>query len=121
MLRQMLRELLPQDLIRLQSPEDWKKAIVAQYTKHASLSSDAAKSAFLKHISRWPTFGSAFFDVKVSDAAPCVSTAVLASQWSGVALPAEWTSQLTCTTICCLDNFRKRKEDRMFSASTGGA
>lgn len=61
----MLRELVPHDIIRLQAPDDWKKAIVAQYNKHATLSQDQAKSAFLKYISRWQTFGSAFFEVKV--------------------------------------------------------
>eukprot|EP00117_Sycon_ciliatum_P034727 scpid4751/ scgid26450/ Myosin-VIIa; Protein crinkled len=94
---QMLRELLPQDLIRLQSPEDWKKAIVAQYTKHASLSSDAAKSAFLKHISRWPTFGSAFFDVKQTTEPRFPESLLIAINKNGVNLINPATKELLAT------------------------
>lgn len=64
--RQMLRELVPMDLMKSYAPEDWKKAIVAQFNRHPVRSKDEAKTAFLKYVSRWQTFGSAFFEVKVS-------------------------------------------------------
>ncbi|KAF6104977.1 myosin VIIA [Phyllostomus discolor] len=58
----MLRELVPQDLIRQVSPDDWKRSIVAYFNKHAGKSKEEAKLAFLKLIFKWPTFGSAFFE-----------------------------------------------------------
>ncbi|XP_070282968.1 unconventional myosin-VIIa [Myotis yumanensis] len=60
----LLRELVPQDLIRQVSPDDWKRSIVAYFNKHAGKSKEEAKLAFLKVIFKWPTFGSAFFEVK---------------------------------------------------------
>lgn len=60
----MLRELIPSDLCAEQSPDDWKRAIVASFNKHAGKSKNDAKISFLKIIYRWPTFGSAFFEVK---------------------------------------------------------
>ncbi|XP_074191830.1 unconventional myosin-VIIa isoform X6 [Rhinolophus sinicus] len=60
----LLRELVPQDLIRQVSPDDWKRSIVAYFNKHAGKSREEAKLAFLKLIFKWPTFGSAFFEVK---------------------------------------------------------
>ncbi|XP_030055926.1 unconventional myosin-VIIa isoform X1 [Microcaecilia unicolor] len=60
----MLRELVPQDLIRQLNPDDWKRSIVAYFNKHSGKTRDEAKLAFLKIIFKWPTFGSAFFEVK---------------------------------------------------------
>ncbi|KAM4848764.1 unconventional myosin-VIIa isoform 2-T2 [Urocitellus parryii] len=60
----LLRELVPQDLIRQISPDDWKRSIVAYFNKHAGKSKEEAKLAFLRLIFKWPTFGSAFFEVK---------------------------------------------------------
>ncbi|XP_063639330.1 unconventional myosin-VIIa isoform X7 [Pan troglodytes] len=60
----LLWELVPQDLIRQVSPDDWKRSIVAYFNKHAGKSKEEAKLAFLKLIFKWPTFGSAFFEVK---------------------------------------------------------
>ncbi|XP_056296923.1 myosin VIIAa isoform X2 [Pseudoliparis swirei] len=60
----MLRELVPQDLIRQMSPDDWKRSLVAYFNKQAGKSREEAKLMFLKIIYKWPTFGSAFFEVK---------------------------------------------------------
>ncbi|XP_035186188.1 unconventional myosin-VIIa isoform X1 [Oxyura jamaicensis] len=60
----LLKELVPQDLVRQLSPDDWKRSIVAYYNKHAGKTREEAKLAFLKIIFKWPTFGSAFFEVK---------------------------------------------------------
>ncbi|XP_058981142.1 myosin-VIIa [Musca domestica] len=61
---QMLRELIPSDLMKMQSTSEWKRAIVASYNQDSGMSSEDAKVAFLKIVYRWPTFGSAFFEVK---------------------------------------------------------
>ncbi|KAJ8280450.1 hypothetical protein GJAV_G00054700 [Gymnothorax javanicus] len=60
----MLKELVPQDLIRQLSPDDWKRSLVAYFNKQAGKSREEAKLMFLKIIFKWPTFGSAFFEVK---------------------------------------------------------
>ncbi|XP_061537094.1 unconventional myosin-VIIa-like isoform X7 [Phycodurus eques] len=60
----MLRQLVPQDLIRQMSPDDWKRSVVAFFNKQAGKSREEAKLMFLKIIYKWPTFGSAFFEVK---------------------------------------------------------
>ncbi|XP_071481715.1 myosin-VIIa-like [Diadema antillarum] len=64
----LLKELVPADLQRVQSPEEWKRSIVGAYNKHAGKSQDDAKIAFLKIIYRWQTFGSAFFEVRQTSA-----------------------------------------------------
>ncbi|KAJ8310298.1 hypothetical protein KUTeg_012163, partial [Tegillarca granosa] len=63
-LQRFLRELLPADLIKTQSPEDWKRSIISHYNREAGRSIEEAKVEFLKIIYKWPTFGSAFFEVK---------------------------------------------------------
>ena len=60
----MLRELIPQDMIKRTGQDEWKRLIVAEFNKNAGKAKEDAKLAFLKVIQKWPTFGSAFFDVK---------------------------------------------------------
>ena len=67
----MLREFVPGDLLREQQPDQWRRHIVAAFNKHAGKSKNEAKISFLKILSRFPTFGSAFFEVKVWSATNC--------------------------------------------------
>ncbi|XP_042316884.1 unconventional myosin-VIIb [Sceloporus undulatus] len=60
----ILKELVPENMIRTASPEEWRRSIISATNKHEQKSVDEAKIAFLKYIYRWPTFGSAFFEVK---------------------------------------------------------
>ncbi|XP_056586793.1 unconventional myosin-VIIa [Triplophysa dalaica] len=62
----MLKELVPQDLIQQLSPDDWKRGIITYFNKHAGKSREEAKFMFLEILYNWPTFGSAFFEVKQS-------------------------------------------------------
>ncbi|KAG1940716.1 unconventional myosin-VIIa-like [Pimephales promelas] len=62
----MLKEFVPQDLIRQLSPDDWKRPVVTYFNSHAGKSREEAKLMFLEIIYKWPTFGSAFFEVKQS-------------------------------------------------------
>ena len=64
----VIKNILPCDLVKIQSNYEWKKDIVKAYNKDSGMSPDEAKVAFLKVIYRWPTYGSAFFEAnQVSD------------------------------------------------------
>uniref|UniRef100_A0AAY4EUY2 Myosin VIIBb n=1 Tax=Denticeps clupeoides TaxID=299321 RepID=A0AAY4EUY2_9TELE len=64
MIPKMLKDLVPNDMLKVTSADDWKKNIIAAYNKQAGLTVDEAKVAFLKAVCKWPTFGCAFFEVK---------------------------------------------------------
>ncbi|XP_026487516.2 myosin-VIIa-like [Vanessa tameamea] len=61
---QMLEEFIPPDMTSIQSNSQWKSAISAAYLKHGPMTEDEAKEQFLKKIYQFPTFGTAFFEVK---------------------------------------------------------
>ena len=82
----MLKELVPQDLISAMSPDDWKKKIVASFNKSSGKSSDDAKVAFLKVVARWPTFGSAFFEVRQTTETKMPEQLLIAINKAGVNL-----------------------------------
>uniref|UniRef100_A0A3B3RFJ9 Myosin VIIBb n=1 Tax=Paramormyrops kingsleyae TaxID=1676925 RepID=A0A3B3RFJ9_9TELE len=84
MIPKMLKELVPADQMRTMSPEEWKKNIISSYNKHAGLTVDDAKVAFLKAISRWQTFGCAFFEVKQTSEAALPSIIMIAISKQGV-------------------------------------
>ncbi|XP_011472695.1 unconventional myosin-VIIb [Oryzias latipes] len=64
MLTKMLKELVPADQLKAISENEWKKNIATSYNKQGNMTADEAKVGFLKAVSRWPTFGCAFFEVK---------------------------------------------------------
>ncbi|TMS07071.1 Unconventional myosin-VIIa [Larimichthys crocea] len=82
----MLRELVPQDLIRQMSPDDWKRSVVAYFNKHAGKSREEAKLFFLKIIYKWQTFGSAFFEVKQTTEPNFPEILLIAINKNGVSL-----------------------------------
>lgn len=43
------------------------QSILTHFNKHSGKSPEDSKLSFLKIIYKWPTFGSAFFEVKVED------------------------------------------------------
>jgi len=63
-IQQLLPELLPSSIMHEQSEDAWKQQISAAYSKNSSMSEKDAKINFLKIVYQWPTFGSAFFEVK---------------------------------------------------------
>ncbi len=65
MYRKFLKDLVPMDLLKQLTPDEWKKYICASFVKNGQLNRDDAKIRFLEVIYKWPTFGSAFFEVKV--------------------------------------------------------
>ncbi|XP_034036571.1 unconventional myosin-VIIb [Thalassophryne amazonica] len=60
----ILKELVPADQLKAMSENEWKKKIAASFNKQTGLTAGEAKVAFLKVLSRLPTFGCAFFEVK---------------------------------------------------------
>lgn len=61
-----LSEYIPSDLIKQRSSAEWRRAMTDQYNDHDGISYDGAKTEFLNIVHKWPTFGSAFFEVRVS-------------------------------------------------------
>ncbi|OUC44934.1 FERM central domain protein, partial [Trichinella nativa] len=59
-----LADLLPKVFLKMASSVDWKRHILSYYHKGSFMSREEAKVQFLKVIYKWPTFGSAFFEVK---------------------------------------------------------
>ncbi|CAL8268110.1 unnamed protein product [Merluccius merluccius] len=82
----LLKELLPQDQMRLLSPEDWKRSIMTLFNKQSGKTGEEAKLSFLKIIYKWPTFGSAFFEVKQTTDPNYPETILIAINKHGVSL-----------------------------------
>ncbi|XP_017403914.1 unconventional myosin-VIIb isoform X2 [Cebus imitator] len=93
----ILRELVPENLTRLMSLEEWKKSIPLAYDKHKDKTVQEAKVAFLKWICRWPTFGSAFFEVKQTSEPSYPDIILIAINRRGVLLIHPKTKELLTT------------------------
>lgn len=61
---QIIDELVPADLVKAQNISEWKKTISAAYSPRMDLTVLESKQEFLENVYKWPTFGSAFFNVK---------------------------------------------------------
>lgn len=86
-LPQILPDLVPKDLAKSLSAQDWKRMITAAYNGSVQgLAPDDAKIAFLKIISQWTTFGSAFFEVKQSSDPTLSDRLLIAINRNGVNL-----------------------------------
>nr|XP_056706311.1 unconventional myosin-VIIb [Euleptes europaea] len=81
-----LKELVPENLIRTTSPEEWRRNIISACSKHEQKTEEEAKIAFLKYICRWPTFGSAFFEVKQTSEPSFPDIVLIAINKQGVSL-----------------------------------
>ncbi|KAM8822173.1 LOW QUALITY PROTEIN: unconventional myosin-VIIa-like [Synchiropus picturatus] len=93
----ILRELVPQDLLRQMSPDDWKRSVVAYFNKQAGKSREEAKLMFLKTIYKWPTFGSAFFEVKQTTEPNYPEILLIAINKHGVSLIHPKTKEILTT------------------------
>ncbi|KAG8034767.1 hypothetical protein G9C98_007843 [Cotesia typhae] len=63
---QKISKYVPADLLHVYSASDWKKNITLAYNTNSGIDEANAKLLFLQYIYQWPTFGSAFFEVKQS-------------------------------------------------------
>lgn len=61
---QMIADLVPSDMVKIQTNSNWKSSISAAYLQHGIMTEEEAKENFLKKIYQLPTFGTAFFEVK---------------------------------------------------------
>ncbi|KAL7071707.1 hypothetical protein ACQ4LE_009624, partial [Meloidogyne hapla] len=86
-LQHILHELLPIDLLKSHSPNEWKKFISFELQKEGMpKTSTEAKLCFLQRISKEPTFGSAFFEVKQSADPTLCSKLLVAINQDGMSL-----------------------------------
>uniref|UniRef100_A0A8C4S7H9 Myosin VIIB n=1 Tax=Erpetoichthys calabaricus TaxID=27687 RepID=A0A8C4S7H9_ERPCA len=99
MIPKILKDLVPSDMIKLMSPEEWKKNIIASFNKHSGKSADEAKLAFLKIIFRWPTFGCAFFEVKQTSEPNYPDIIMIAISKQGVTLIHPKTKDILATYL----------------------
>lgn len=60
----VLPQILPEDVINMAKPDEWKKSILSVYNTQVDMDENQSKLEFLKLISTYPTFGSTFFVVK---------------------------------------------------------
>jgi len=93
----MLRDLVPADLVKLMGSSDWKKVITIAHAQDSGMSAEDAKINFLKIIYRWPTFGSAFFEVKQTTEPNFPEQLLIAINKSGVCLIHPVTKELLVT------------------------
>jgi len=93
----MLRDLVPADLIKLMGTNDWKKTIMTAHAQDSGMNAEDAKINFLKIIYRWPTFGSAFFEVKQTTEPNFPEQLLIAINKSGVCLIHPVTKELLVT------------------------
>ncbi|XP_023197958.1 unconventional myosin-VIIa-like isoform X2 [Xiphophorus maculatus] len=93
----ILKDLVPQDQIRLLSPDDWKRSIMTLFNKQSGKTPEDAKLSFLKVIYKWPTFGSAFFEVKQTTDPNYPETLLIAINKHGVSLIDPKTKDILTT------------------------
>ncbi|KAL3848316.1 hypothetical protein ACJMK2_019184 [Sinanodonta woodiana] len=93
----MLKDLLPSDSLRIQSPDDWKRSIIGQYNGDGAMSPEDAKIEFLKVIYHWPTFGSAFFEIKQTTETTYPEILLIAINKNGVNLINPQTKDILAT------------------------
>jgi len=81
-----LAEYVPRDLVKSQGPQEWKRLISTSHTQMNGLNQEEAKIEFLKATYKWPTFGSAFFEVKQSSDSSLPERLLMAINKHGVTL-----------------------------------
>ncbi|GAB1609908.1 myosin-VIIa-like [Argonauta hians] len=91
------KEYISSDLLKSQSLDEWKKQIISKYNATAGISEKSAKIEFLKKIATWPTFGSAFFEVKQNMESSYPEVLLIAINKNGVNLIHPSTKNVLAT------------------------
>ncbi|XP_064614936.1 myosin-VIIa-like isoform X2 [Liolophura sinensis] len=96
-IRKSLPQLIPDDLLKKRSADDWAENIVSTLSQNSQMSVDDAKRGFLEIASHWPTYGSVFFEVKQRSAKSYPKDVLLAINTSGVYLIDRQTKDMLVT------------------------
>ncbi|XP_046402414.1 myosin-VIIa-like isoform X2 [Ischnura elegans] len=83
---EILKQIVPSDILRTKTNSDWIKSISDVLQRNSGMSPDDAKIAALQIIAKWPTFGSAFFEVKQSSEPRFPEMVIVAINRSGVSI-----------------------------------
>ncbi|XP_051155446.1 myosin-VIIa-like [Leptopilina boulardi] len=92
-----LREYIPPDIINLMSSNDWKKHIISVYNQQSGITEIEAKRQFLQYIYQWPTFGSAFFEVKQTTEPSFPELVLIAVNRNGISVIDPRTKDILAT------------------------
>ncbi|CAH1185102.1 unnamed protein product [Phyllotreta striolata] len=95
-LHQGVKDLIPADIFKAANSSDWKKSITGEY-KMLKMTAEQAKTEFLKITYKWPTFGSAFFEVKQTTEATYPEVVVIAINKRGVNIIHPQTKDIIAT------------------------
>lgn len=90
----MMRDLVPMDVAKTMAFDDWKRSIIGKFNMSAGKSKEEAKLAFLKVIYRWPTFGSAFFEIQQHTDQTLPEQLIVAVNKSGINLIDHETKEI---------------------------
>ncbi|XP_018330659.1 myosin-VIIa-like [Agrilus planipennis] len=93
----IIKGLVPNDMIKAQSTSDWKKSILNAYQKISFMSPSEAKSKFLEIVFQWPTFGSTFFEVKQTTEPTYPEIVIIAINKKGVNIIHPQTKDILVT------------------------
>ena len=93
----LLPFLIPEDLLKAYSTTEWKKHITRHFNDAAGMTIEEAKLAFLKVLHQWPTFGSAFFEVKQTSDSQYPTKLLVAINKNGVLLIHTVTKEIIIT------------------------
>jgi len=74
------------DVAKTMAFDDWKRSIISKFNMSAGKSKEDAKLSFLKVIYRWPTYGSAFFEIQQHTDSSLPENLIVAVNKAGVNL-----------------------------------
>lgn len=93
----VLKEIIPSDLIRIQNSADWRKSVAAAFSTDGKMTPSEAKTKFLQIVSQWVTFASTFFEVKQNSEPTYPEVVIIAINKNGINIIHPQTKvQLKC-------------------------
>uniref|UniRef100_A0AC35U8D7 Myosin motor domain-containing protein n=1 Tax=Rhabditophanes sp. KR3021 TaxID=114890 RepID=A0AC35U8D7_9BILA len=112
-------DVIPKDLVKLVTTSEWKKLITSEYQNLSVKTPEDAKILFLKTVCQWPTFGSAFFEVKQTSDPALPEKLLIAINQGGVNLYNSHTKEhITTYPFSQISNWTMG--NTYFTLSVGG-